>query len=209
MKLSEINKELINSLTPRQLWNVVCGGIVDDGASAEYAIVLGGNSKACIERASAAAELYHTGRVKYFIPSGGVEHPLENGDMILETNHMKRVLLDRGVPNNSILIEDQARTTKENMICSVIVMNRKTPSYPNKDVIIVSSISHLQRARALAETFLPRMMKIHLYPVYPKEDLDTWLSDEKHIKSLKNCIRLTKDLINQGIIEDIEIGDIL
>ena len=209
MKLSEINKELINSLTPRQLWNVVCGGIVDDGASAEYAIILGGNAKSCVLRAGAAAKLYHDGRVKYFIPSGGVEHPLENGDMILETNHMKRVLLDRGVPNNSILIEDQARTTKENMICSVIVMNRKAPSYPNKDVIIVSSIAHLQRAYALAKTFLPRMMKIHLYPVYPETDIDTWLSEEKNIQSLKTCIKLTKDLINQGIVEDIEVGDIL
>lgn len=202
MKLSEIDPK---SLTSEQLWRVVCGDIVDDGASAEYAIILGGNAQSCVTRARAAAELYYAGRVKYFIPSGGVEHPLENGEMILEANHMKRVLLDEGVPNNSIIIEDQARTTKENMICSVLVMNRKSPSYPNKDVIIVSSVTHLQRAKALAKTFLPRMMKIHLYPAYPQIPLDEWLANEKNLQRLKNGIRLTKDLIYQGIVDDIEI----
>ena len=202
MKLSKIDPK---SLTNEELWDVVCGDIADDGASAEYAIILGGCLDECALRARAAAELYREGRVRYFIPSGGVERSLENGEMILEANYMKRVLLDEGVPNNSIIIEDQARTTKENMICSALVMNRKSPSYPNKDVIIVSSVTHLQRSYALAKAFLPRMMKIHLYPAYPQIPLDEWLANEKNLQRLKNAIRLTKDLIYQGIVEDIEI----
>ena len=202
MKLSEIN---VKSLTPEQLWRIVCGDIADDGASAEYAIILGGRPEVCAARARGAAELYRAGRVKYFIPSGGVEWETSDGKKVIEAIWMKRVLLDEGVPNNAIIVEDNARTTKENMILSSLIMTRKAPSYPHKDVIIVSSVTHLQRAMALAKTFLPRMMKIHLYPVYPDVPVEEWLARENAVKTLKSCIRLTRDLISQGIVEDIEV----
>lgn len=203
MKLSEIDPK---SLTDEELWDVVCGDIADDGASAEYAIILGGCPEECALRARAAAELYREGRVRYFIPSGGVQWDTPDGNKVVESLYMKRVLLDEGVPNNAIIVEDGARTTKENMIFSSLIMTRKAPSYPDKDVIIVTSFYHMKRSLALAKTFLPRMLRLHAYPVYLPMPTEELLNNEKCIKRLKTELNLMRDLIKQGIIEDISIN---
>ena len=121
MNLSEIDTK---SLTVEQLWNIVCGDIADDGASAEYAIILGGRPEEASMRACAAAQLYREGRVKYFVPSGGVQWDTQDGNKVVEAIYMKRALLDEGVPNNAIIVEYGARTTKENMIFSKYDMFR-------------------------------------------------------------------------------------
>ena len=72
MKLSEISREQLMAMTDDQKWECNCGGIVDEGRSAEVAILLGGRPIRAVERALAAAELYRQGRVKYIVPSGGV-----------------------------------------------------------------------------------------------------------------------------------------
>ena len=202
MKFSQLN---LKELSTEQLWNIVCGDIADDGASSEYAILLGGRPPECGKRAKAAAELYLAGRVKYIIPSGGVEWDFEDGQRMTEALYMKRVLLDEGVPNNAIIVENNARTTKENLIFATLLMNRKDRCYQNKDVTIVTSACHMQRSLALAKTFLPRMLKIHSYPRFPEEGVAEWLKEETNLKALLTNARIFKDLIKQEIIDDIEV----
>ena len=72
MKLSELTKETVSKLTPKEKWDIIFGGVRDNGECAEFALLLGTKPSLAKERAEAAARLYAEGRVKYIVPSGGV-----------------------------------------------------------------------------------------------------------------------------------------
>ena len=203
MKISEVTEEYLLSLTPQQKWNIVCSGVKDDGESAAVAILLGSRPQRAKERALAAAQLYREGRVKYIVPSGGVEWDVD-GEMISEACYMKRILEAGGVPSDAIILENEARTTKENMIYSTLQLNRKTKFYGDKRVIIVTSQNHMKRSIALAKTFLPRFVSVSAYPSFPDEPKEEWLENEDNIKTLNNGLHLIWGLVHNGIVEDFE-----
>lgn len=204
MKLSEISYEKFMSMTPGQKWDFNCGGIRDEGKKADAAILLGGRPVRAIRRAEAAAALYHAGRVKYIVPSGGVKWK-HNGEEISEADLMTDVLVKHGVPKNVILPDNEARTTKENMICSTLVLNRRI-GFENMDsVIIVTSHMHMKRSLALARALLPRKLEISAYPSYLDEDKEEWIAEDANLEWLDTNISLLKRLADDRIIEDMEL----
>ncbi len=202
MKLSEVTKEYIASMPFEQKYNFVCGDIVDDGMSAPVALLLGGNPNNAAPRAKAAAELYHSGRVPFIVPSGGVKWDI-GGEMISESHYMKRILMEAGVPEEAIILENQATTTKENMIFGTLQINRKLKFEKVDHVIIVTSRSHMKRSIALAKAFLPRRVTVSAYPANHEaviaglnESTGAWIAKE---------LDLIKGLVDSGLVEDMEI----
>ena len=108
-------------------------------------------------------------------------------------------MLSEGVPEDAIVMENEATTTKENMIYGTLQMNRKTHFYSGKRVIIVTSEAHMKRSLALARAFLPRMVEISCYPSKTEGDC------AEHQRLYDSEIRLLKGLVDNGIIEDIDI----
>ena len=205
MKLSCVSQERIDAMTPNEKWELVCRGIGDDGETADLAILLGSRPERAIERALAAAELYRAGRVKAVLASGGVEWEY-NGEMISEADLMKRVMIEAGVPEESILVDNEARTTVENMICSTLVINRTVKISRTESVIIVTSLFHMQRSLALAKALLPRKFKVSGYPSYPSVSREEWLENAGNLKMLDSSITLLKRLIDNRVVEDVEIN---
>ena len=204
MKVSNINLEMLKEMTPEQKWEFVCGDIKDEGKSGQVAILLGCWPEGAIERAKAAAELYHAGRVEYIVASGGVKWEYK-GEQISEADLMARVMIENGVPEDVILLEKEARKTVENMICSTLVINR-TLQLPNvENVIIVTTVTHMQRSLALAKALLPRKFKISGYPSYPEVSVEEWISVKENQDILDICITLLKGLVDSGIIEDMDV----
>ena len=203
-KISEVTETFLLSLTPKQKFDIVCGGIKDDGDSADIAILLGSIPNNAKERAKAAAKLYRDGRVKYILPSGGVEWDVGNGEMLSEALYMKRILESEGVPSDAIILENEARTTKENMIYASLQINRRTKFYGDKRVIIVTSFNHMKRSIALADTFLPRMVSASAYPSYPTDFGESWIEKEENLALLNNEIHLIWGLVNHKITNDFE-----
>ena len=204
MKLSEVSVDTLLAMPLEAKWRFVCEGVCDDGEVADVAILLGSNPARAIERAEAAAALYHTGRVKYVVPSGGVQWE-HLGEQISEANLMKRVMLEKGVPEEAILLENEARTTIENMICSTFVINRALRVKKTDSVILVTSHYHMKRSLALAHAFLPRKFKISCYPSFPKESREEWLASEKNRELLDNGITLMKRMVDTRVIEDFDV----
>lgn len=202
MRLSEVKEEQLWAMSPEQKWEFICGGICDEGKNADYALLLG--SKPCWSepRARAAAKAYREGRVKYIVPSGGVEWE-SDGERMSEANYMRRILLAEGVPDEAIIMENEARTTKENMIYGVLQLNRKTKFYDGKRVMIVTSVNHMKRSLALAKTFLPRFVEISYYPSQPDVPYEQCMSDSSR---MDKDLHLMWGLVHHGIVEDIEIG---
>lgn len=202
MKITEIKKETLMALSPREKYEFVCGGIVDDGKSAPVALLLGGNPNNARNRALAAAELYRAGRVPYIIPSGGVKWDID-GEQISESHFMKRILTENGVPEEAIILENQATTTKENMIFGTLQINRKLKFEKVDHVIIVTSRSHMKRSIALAKAFLPRKVTVSAYPANHEaiiagmpESEGKWIAKE---------LDLIKGLVDSGLVEDMDL----
>lgn len=202
MKLSELTREEIAAIPFEKKVKFICGSIVDDGMSAPVAILLGGNPNNARPRALAAAELYRSGRVEYILPSGGVEWEVE-GETVSEANYMKRILIENGVPEDAVVLENEARTTKENMIYATLQINRKFHWDKVDHVIIVTSRSHMKRSIALAKAFLPRKLTVSAYPANHEavvagmpESEGKWIAKE---------LDLIKRLVDSGLVEDMEI----
>jgi vancomycin permeability regulator SanA len=204
MKLSNIEKETLMGWSREKKWNFVCGAVRDDGETGDVALLLGTKPAWVKERILAAARLYHAGRVRYIVPSGGVEWDTD-GEMLSEALYMKRILLAEGVPEEAIILENEATTTKENMIYGALQINRKTKFYDTKRIVIVTSVNHMQRSLALAHAFLPAFCQISAYPATETGTCEEYLRGKDNAMLLDNALELTKGLVDHGIIEDIEI----
>jgi uncharacterized SAM-binding protein YcdF (DUF218 family) len=68
-------------------------------------------------------------------------------ERISEAEAMARYLIERGVPEDHVVREDQSRTTEENLTLSKAIMERSRPRYR---CIIVTSNYHVFRAAILA-----------------------------------------------------------
>lgn len=204
MKITEAKKETLMALSPREKYDFVCGDIRDDGMSAPVALLLGGNPNNARNRALAAAELYRAGRVPYIIPSGGVKWDID-GEMISESHFMKRILMENGVPEEAIILENQATTTVENMIFGTLQIYRKLKFKNAPHVIIVTSEAHMKRSMALAKAIMPRALTFSAYPAFHNAPTDEWFESEANLKALDTEVRLLKDLADSGFIEDFEV----
>ena len=204
MKITEVKKETLMALSPREKYDFICGDICDNGMSAPVALLLGGNPNNARNRALAAAELYRAGRVPYIIPSGGVKWDID-GEMISESHFMKRILMENGVPEEAIILENQATTTVENMIFGTLQIYRKLKFKNAPHVIIVTSEAHMKRSMALAKAIMPRALTLSAYTAFHNAPTDEWFESEANLKALDTEVRLLKDLADSGFIEDFEI----
>ncbi len=203
MKLSEIKAEELINLNIEQMGRILYDGCKDDGEQADVALLLGGAPERLVERAKKAAELYRLGRVTYIIPSGGVEWEYQN-EKISEAHLMERILRENGVPEEAILLENEARTTKENMIYGTLQLNRKLKIQNVKAVCIVTSASHMRRSLALANLFLPRSVKVTGCPASIPENIPELMREKSAQKWAQREIALIKGLVDCGLMEDVE-----
>ena len=200
MKISQIKEERLMNMTPEEKWEFVCGGIEDKGESADIALLLGSRPAFAKPRAYAAARLYLEGRVKYIVPSGGVEWDVD-GERMTEADYMKRILISEGVPEEAIIMENEATTTKENMIYGTLQINRAT-RFAMKNIMIVTSLIHMKRSLMLAKVFLPTMVNISYCPSEPDVPYEKCMLDTSW---LDRAIRNMKKLVDEGFVEDYEV----
>jgi len=116
---------------------------------ADVAIVLGAAvwdnqpSPGLRERLDLALELYRNEYVPFLIVSGG----LGEGKQIEEATVMKNYLMENGVPEDSIIVEDKATSTYENLANSKQLM----ADYSFETALVVSHSYHLARAMDIAK----------------------------------------------------------
>lgn len=203
MKLSQLSNAQISALSNEQLSHIVYDGIADTGECADVALLLGTDPvHNCKGRALWAAQVYKAGRVNYVIPTGGVTHDFAEG-RCTEAEYMQNVLLDAGVPADAVILENEARTTKENMVCGTFQIARKLLIQNVKSVMIVSAKAHMRRSLALAAILLPRHVRIcaSFCPDTP-EGVQWWEDDAVRQDVIREA-QLIADLIRQGLMEEI------
>ncbi len=126
------------------LAEVVAGSRRDRTGPADCAIVLGAAvwpgerpSPTLRARAERAGALYHEGFVHHLVLTGGVgDNPPS------EAEAMRRVLRGQGVPDEAMLLEEQATTTAESARYCADILRRKGW----RTALLVSDPWHLPRA---------------------------------------------------------------
>lgn len=122
---------------------------VTSNANADAAIVLGASiykdvpSPVFQERINHAVNLYKNGAVKYIIFTGG----FGQGEKFSEAVVAKNYALSKDVPADHIYIEEQSRTTFQNLYFAKEIMQK----HKLNTVLIVSDPLHIKRAVVMAQ----------------------------------------------------------
>jgi Uncharacterized membrane protein len=126
---------------------VTIDGLSDNGENADCAVVLGnkvnadGTLSARLEkRMECALNLHESGRVKFFLVSGGL-----GKEGHYEGEIMKQYLLARGVPESLVVVDNDGANTR-NTVKNTLAMQEALDC---KKLIIVSQFYHITRAKAL------------------------------------------------------------
>ena len=206
MKISAMDLEDILALPWEKKLDFLCGEANDNGETADIALLLGTEPVLAAERAAATALLYKSGRIKYVVPSGGVKWDC-GGENLSEAELMQRLLINEGVPEDVIFIDNDARTTQENMSCGADVILNTPILSAAKSIMIVTSETHLKRSLALANAIIPKQFGIVGYPAFSggKITLDEVLKTEELQRRIDWCITLIKGLVDTNTVEDMDI----
>ena len=136
---------------------VIIGGLINTAGQAEYAIVLGlalENGEPApdlLKRLDTAREYLEKYPEARLILTGG--NADESGRT--EAAVMRDILTQQGVPEDKLILEDQAQTTKENFSNIAGIIPEGEP------VVMISSNYHMDRAvRTASEGGFPHIMRL-------------------------------------------------
>ncbi|MEK3887506.1 YdcF family protein [Bacillus sp. FSL K6-3431] len=163
MKISELNPE---KLTDKLMTNLLYADINDDFKKGDCIFVFG-SSKAVQYRLPKAIQLYKEGRANKILFSGGVAW---NGNSLPEAMLLKAKAMELGIPEKDILVETVSTNTKENILASLIVLDRLFQLHKIERLLIVTASYHMRRTYLTLKTYMPSWIK---YSLCPAEDQNT------------------------------------
>lgn len=192
------------NLTDDVIDRLLFEGLNDTGANVDCIIVLG-SFKAAKYRVPAAAEAFFSGRAERIMLCGGKMRDF-SGKRMAEADNMYEKALELGVPEANIILEKNSQNTIENILCSLLELQRSLWLNRVKGVLLVTTTYHMRRSLHIAKYLFPS--HISIYPC-PADDTttrrDNWMDTAEGIsrvnKEAWNIVRC----VNSGVIPDFEI----
>ena len=167
------------------------------------ALVLGGPAGELRSRAEAAAELYRRGRCRLLVPTGGVKWETEFGYMT-ECEALHRYLVEMGVPEEAILSEKRATSTRENMEFAKALLAERIP-IAGARLVTVTAWYHLRRGVLLAAAYIPEAQHVGIHAQYPKDTPEEYCSDPDLSAAVTTECRCLLENVQRGLIEDFAV----
>lgn len=96
------------------------------------------------ERLEQGLRLYHEGKFEHFIVTGGLDRP---GMRFTEAQGMSRYLMEHGVPEGAIVLENEATDTWENLLFSQQIMEKQGWT----SAVIITHTYHGMRSQEIAK----------------------------------------------------------
>ncbi|QTM98303.1 YdcF family protein [Sediminibacillus dalangtanensis] len=201
MYISELNE---NKLTDAQLETLLFSGVEDDNQNGDC-IVVAGSSMAVRYRLPKAIELYKQGRAGKILFSGGVKWGEKT---VPEAIELKNEAVTLGIPEENILTEDLSRHTLENVLASLLVLDRAFHLYNIERLLIVTASYHMKRLYLTMKTYMPDWIAFSLCPA---DDLLTgknnWFQTEHGRKrAFAEAAKIIR-YVKQGALVDERIGE--
>jgi uncharacterized SAM-binding protein YcdF (DUF218 family) len=196
IKISQLERD---KLTDLQMTELLYKNIEDDYEIGDL-IFVPGSSKAVEYRLPKAIQLYNEGRAKKLLFSGGV---IWEGTNTTEANLLKQKAIEQGVPEKDILVEEISLHTKENVLASLLIMDREYYLHNIKRVLVVTTIFHMRRFHLTLKTYMPNWIEFSLCPVNDSTTkVDNWFIYPYGRKRVElESSKLIK-YVQQGIIVD-------
>ncbi|WP_367617921.1 YdcF family protein [Shouchella clausii] len=196
MKISQLDPA---TLTDEQLTKLLYGYKKDDGKSGDC-IFVPGSSRAVEYRVPKAVDLYKQGRARKLLFSGGVSwDETKTPEAVL----MKAKALSLGIAAKDILVEDRSLHTKENVLASLLVLDRAIDLHRIKRLLLVTASYHMPRVYLMMRTYMPSWIEYSLCPV----DDYTTTAENWHLspfgrKRVETEARKLISYVQQGIIKE-------
>ncbi len=199
MLLSQIDE---NNLDINKINKILFDIPEDDGLKGDCIWVFG--SKTFLdERVELAVKLYKDGRSPYILLSGGLGKTGE----VEEAKLMKDKVIAMGVPENAILTEEISYNTTENVLCSLLILERKFLLQNINRLIVVSTPFHIQRLSLTISRYMPKWINYsYCYDNNSILSKDNWLNSEKSIEKIKKEAKGIIFYAKNGYIDDKEIN---
>ncbi|MEH7443960.1 YdcF family protein [Bacillus sp. JJ1122] len=198
MKISALNP---NTLSDEQITKLLFGEFQDDQKPGDCIIVLG-SSKAIVYRLPVALQLYKAGRADKILFSGGVTWP---GNNLTEAALLKNKAIAAGIPEDKILVEDVSKNTKENVLASLLVLDRWLPLHKIRRLLIVTSSYHIRRTYLTFKTYMPDWIEFTLCPADDQNTCkDNWFLSPYGRQRAVNEAKKIIEYIGWGAIVDDE-----
>jgi len=195
-KISELEPD---KLTDLHMTELIYKGLDDDHENGDL-IFVPGSSKAVEYRLPKAVELYKKGRAKKIFFSGGV---IWEGSNLSEADLLKQKALELGVPEEDILIENLSQHTKENVLASLLVLDRAFYLHNIKRIIVVTTSFHMRRFYLTLKTFMPNWIEYSLCPVNDQTTKeDNWFMYLHGRKRVENESRKIIQYVKESVIAD-------
>ena len=166
-------------------------------------LVLGGNGQVMKSRAEAAAKLYHAGQCKLFITTGGVYQDTVFGS-VPEAKALALHMMEAGVPESCILMEDRATTTIENMTCSRKMLAEIFGSRKLR-LAVITSYFHVVRSVKLAQAHIENAEFAGVKAEFPFDDPEQFHLDPVISQRVNTECRLLCNYAKRGIIADFPV----
>jgi vancomycin permeability regulator SanA len=189
-------------LTDIQRTKLLFSDIEDDNENGDCIFVVG-SSKAIQYRLPKAVELYKQGRANKILFSGGVKW---NGSDLTEAVALKKEAIALGVAENDILIEDKSLHTLENVLASLLVLDREFHLFKIKRLLVVTTSYHMKRLHLTLKTYMPNWIT---YTLCSAEDnntrKDNWYKSELGRKRVQDESAKLIKYVKQEALCDIKI----
>ena len=197
MRLTEID---INNITNDLIKQILFSVPSENYSNADCMIVFGCHLKEMTdERINCALEILKTKKIDKILLTGGVG---VLGDFN-ESEYMKKLLLENGIDESRILVENQSTTTEENIINSIEIL-KANELVDNQKLVLLSNEYHLRRIGMEFKKQLKDIECKFIYE-YPKDSLLSYnkvVKDEKILEFIIDEIKRIVDYINKGIMDD-------
>lgn len=200
MRLTEINTQ---NITDDIIKKVLFSTIKSEFLEADCLIIFGCHLKPLLdERLECAIKILKSKKIDTILLTGGIG---VNGNFN-ESEYMKKALLNFGIAENKILVDDRSTTTEENIVNSIQIL-RDTNLINNKKIVLVSNQAHLRRIGMELKKQLngDKFDIIYEYPENSIISFDNVKNDNDLRNLATNEVKKIIRFIGQGIVDDEEI----
>ncbi|WP_062109282.1 YdcF family protein [Bacillus niameyensis] len=173
MEISELNPD---QLSDKEIHKLLYTNMDDDVEKGDCIFVFGSRI-ASKYRLPKALQLYREGRANKILFSGG---SVWEGSPHPEAVLLKNEAIKLGIPEKDILVETQSRNTKENVLASLLVLDRYFQLHHINRLLIVTSNYHMRRTFLTLKTYMPSWIEYSFCPAENQSTKkDNWFLSEK------------------------------
>lgn len=196
MLISQLNAD---DLTDSQRTELVFKNVADDTSPGECIFVFG--SKSSLKyRVPKAVALYNAGRANRILFSGGATWE-EYG--FPEAIVMRNAAIQLGVAERDILVETESTNTKENVLASLMVLDREFQLHKLRRLLIVTTTFHMKRTYLTLKTYMPKWIEFSLCPVDDRTTReDNWWLHQSGANRVRNECRKIIEYVRDGYLLD-------